>query len=157
MHEVMVLVEKLARVLMSRGERMATAESCTGGLVAGALTELAGSSQWFEGSVVAYDNRVKTRLLGVSEDVLARHGAVSRECAEAMVHGVCGLFDVPVGVSLSGIAGPGGGSIEKPVGLVWVAWQRDGRVWSRDFVFAGNRRQIRWQAVQAALVELADA
>lgn len=145
------LVEEVAQALVMRGERMATAESCTGGLVAATLTDLAGSSRWFEGAVVAYDNRVKTGVLHVSETVLAQHGAVSRECVEAMVCGVCRALDVPVGVSLSGIAGPGGGSLDKPVGLVWIAWRRDGRVWSQRFDFVGNRQEIRTQATLAAI------
>lgn len=135
--------------------RMATAESCTGGLVASTLTDVAGSSEWFEGGVVAYDNRIKMRLLGVPEDVLVRHGAVSRECVEAMARGVCELMSVPVGLAISGIAGPGGGTPEKPVGTVWMAWRRFDRVWSRVFLFRGERREIKLQSVRAAIAELA--
>ena len=137
--------------------RMATAESCTGGLVASTLTDVAGSSEWFEGGVVAYDNRIKMRLLAVPEDVLIRHGAVSRECVEAMAHGVCELMNVPVGLAISGIAGPGGGTPDKPVGTVWMAWRRFDRVWSRVFLFQGERREIKLQSVRAAISELARA
>ena len=149
------MVEALGESLRSQRCRMATAESCTGGLVACTLTDVAGSSEWFEGGVVAYDNRVKMRLLGVPEEVLVRHGAVSRACVESMVQGVCTLMDVPVGLAISGIAGPGGGTPDKPVGTVWVAWQSAGRVWSRDFSFDGSRREIKMQSMRAAIAELA--
>ena len=149
------MVAALGQSLRSQRCRMATAESCTGGLVACTLTDVAGSSEWFEGGVVAYDNRVKMRLLGVPEEVLVRHGAVSRACVESMVRGVCTLMDVPVGLAISGIAGPGGGTPDKPVGTVWVAWQSAGRVWSRDFSFDGSRREIKMQSMRAAIAELA--
>ncbi len=149
------MVAALGQSLRSRRCRMATAESCTGGLVACTLTDVAGSSEWFEGGVVAYDNRVKMRLLGVPEEILVRHGAVSRACVESMVQGVCTLMDVPVGLAISGIAGPGGGTPDKPVGTVWVAWQSAGRVWSRDFSFDGSRREIKMHSMRAAIAELA--
>ena len=150
-------IEALGASLRERSVRMATAESCTGGLVASTLTDVAGSSEWFEGGVVAYDNRIKMRLLGVPEDVLIRHGAVSRECVEAMADGVCELMRVPVGLAISGIAGPGGGTPEKPVGTVWMAWRSFDRVWSRVFLFRGERREIKLQSVAAAIVELVRA
>ena len=149
------MVAALGQSLRSQRCRMATAESCTGGLVACTLTDVAGSSEWFEGGVVAYDNRVKMRLLGVPEEILVRHGAVSRACVESMVRGVCTLMDVPVGLAISGIAGPGGGTPDKPVGTVWVAWQSAGLVWSRDFSFDGSRREIKMQSMRAAIAELA--
>jgi nicotinamide-nucleotide amidase len=151
------MVAALGQSLRSQRYRMATAESCTGGLVACTLTDVAGSSEWFEGGVVAYDNRVKMRLLAVPEEILVRHGAVSRECVESMARGVCTLMDVPVGLAISGIAGPGGGTPDKPVGTVWVAWQSAGRVWSRDFRFDGSRREIKMQSMRAAITELAAA
>jgi nicotinamide-nucleotide amidase len=147
-------VAALGDALRRRGWRMATAESCTGGLVASTLTDVAGSSDWFEGGVVAYDNRVKMRLLGVPEEVLVRDGAVSRACVEAMVRGVCGLMGVQAGVAVSGIAGPSGGTPGKPVGTVWVAWMADGRVWSSVFLFRGSRREIKGQSMLAALAGL---
>ena len=149
------MVAALGQSLRSQRCRMATAESCTGGLVACTLTDVAGSSEWFEGGVVAYDNRVKMRLLGVPEEILVRHGAVSRACVESMVQGVCTLMDVSVGLAISGIAGPGGGTPDKPVGTVWVAWQSAGRVWSREFSFDGSRREIKMQSMRAAIAELA--
>lgn len=149
------MVAALGQSLRSQRYRMATAESCTGGLVACTLTDVAGSSEWFEGGVVAYDNRVKMRLLAVPEEILICHGAVSRACVESMVQGVCTLMDVAVGLAISGIAGPGGGTPDKPVGTVWVAWQSGGRVWSRDYLFDGTRREIKMQSMRAAIAELA--
>ena len=147
-------VVALGDALRRRGWRMATAESCTGGLVASTMTNVAGSSDWFEGGVVAYDNRIKMRLLGVQAEVLARDGAVSRACVEAMVRGVCELMGVQVGVAISGIAGPSGGTPGKPVGTVWVAWMADGRVWSDAFLFRGSRLEIKEQSMRAALAGL---
>lgn len=148
------LAVHLGVALSARGWRMGTAESCTGGLMASTLTDTPGSSAWFEGAVVAYDNRVKTGLLGVSGDILAGHGAVSRECVETMVAGLCSLLRVPVGIAVSGIAGPTGGSAEKPVGTVWMAWSVECRIWSRVFHFAGDRAAVKRRSVLAGLGEL---
>jgi nicotinamide-nucleotide amidase len=148
------MVARLGDALLLRGARMATAESCTGGLVASTLTDVAGSSRWFEGAVVAYDNRVKMRLLGVPEEVLIRHGAVSQACVEGMVKGVCDLMKVPVALAISGIAGPDGGTLDKPVGLVWMAWRINGRVWSREFRFQGSRREIKMLSAREAVLGL---
>lgn len=153
-YDVENAVAALGQSLRVQGYRMATAESCTGGLVASTLTDVAGSSEWFEGGIVAYDNRVKMRLLGVPEEVLLGQGAVSQACVESMVRGVCALLDVAVGLAISGIAGPSGGSPNKPVGTVWVAWGISGRVWSRDFRFQGSRREIKLQSMRAAISEL---
>lgn len=150
------LAARLGAALSARGWRMGTAESCTGGLMASTLTDTPGSSAWFEGAVVAYDNRVKTGLLGVSGDILAGHGAVSRECVEAMVAGLCALLRVPAGIAVSGIAGPTGGSADKPVGTVWMAWSVERRIWSRMFHFAGDRATVKRRSVLAGLGELED-
>lgn len=152
--DVEIMVARLGESLLLQGGRMATAESCTGGLLASTMTDVSGSSRWFEGGVVAYDNRVKMRLLGVPEAVLVRHGAVSQACVESMVNGVCALMDVPVGLAVSGIAGPDGGTAEKPVGLVWMAWRVYRRVWSREFRFQGSRREIKMQSVREAVFGL---
>ena len=148
------MVAALGQSLRSQRYRMATAESCTGGLVASVLTDVAGSSRWFEGAVVAYDNRVKMNLLGVPEEILIRHGAVSQACVESMVNGVCALLKVPVGLAISGIAGPDGGTVEKPVGLVWMAWRINRRVWSREFRFQGSRREIKVASMRETLLGL---
>lgn len=152
--DVQTLVARLGESLLFRGGRMATAESCTGGLVASTLTDVPGSSRWFEGGVVAYDNRVKMRLLGVPEETLIRHGAVSQACVESMASGVCELMDVPVALAISGIAGPDGGTPDKPVGLVWMAWRVYRRVWSREFRFQGTRREIKEKSVREAVLGL---
>lgn len=150
-------VAELGEVLVARGLRLAIAESCTGGLGSSSLTDVPGSSTWYEGGVVAYDNRVKMKLLAVSEEILIRHGAVSRECVEAMAAGVCRLFDVSVGVAVSGIAGPGGGTPEKPVGTVWMGWKVNDRIGSRKCSFDGDRLSIKRQSVDAAVDMLCEA
>lgn len=144
-------VAALAEVLTSCGRRLATAESCTGGLVAGACTAMAGSSAWFQGAVVAYDNAVKTGLLGVPEVILEQYGAVSQETVQAMALGVCELLDVSVGVAISGIAGPSGGTLEKPVGTVCLGVALDGVASSDTFFFTGDRTGVRRQSVLMAL------
>lgn len=155
MHEQMdQIVTELGDFLRLRKMRMALAESCTGGLAASTLTDIPGSSEWFEGGIVSYDNRVKERLLAIPRAVLNVDGAVSQACVDAMVRGVCRVFDVPVGVAISGIAGPGGGSADKPVGLVWMSWQLPCHNWSRVYRFHGSRREIKSQSVGAAIEEL---
>lgn len=144
-------VAELGLALVEQGLRMAIAESCTGGLGASSLTDVPGSSTWFEGGLVAYDNRIKMKLLSVPEDILIRYGAVSRECVESMASGVCRLFEVPVGVAVSGIAGPGGGTQEKPVGTVWMAWKVNDRIGSQKCSFDGDRLSIKGQSVAAAV------
>ncbi len=130
---------------------MATAESCTGGLLSGLLTSLPGSSRWFQGGVVSYQDEVKRDLLKVPQTILEQHGAVSKETVQAMALGICGLLHVPVGVATSGIAGPDGGSVEKPVGTVCFGMAIDGLVMSDLFLFTGDRASIRRQTVVMAL------
>ncbi|GAB6281107.1 MAG: hypothetical protein STSR0007_12700 [Thermovirga sp.] len=136
------------------GLTICIAESCTGGLIGGALTEIAGASSAFLGSVVCYSNDAKVRILGVNPDILVRCGAVSGECAAAMATGARTLFRADIALSVTGVAGPGGGTEEKPVGLVWFSvespWQRDVFPCS----FSGGRGRIRLKAVQTALETL---
>ncbi len=147
--------EELGRRLAREKAFLAVAESCTGGLVAKRITDVAGSSGWFERGLVVYSNRAKQDLLGISPDLLAQFGAVSRECAEAMARGLLVMTPADWAVAVTGIAGPGGGSPEKPVGLVWVAWeQRGGKVESAVLQLAGSREQIREAAAAAALAGL---
>ena len=147
--------EELGRRLAGKKALLAVAESCTGGLIAKRITDVAGSSGWFERGLVVYSNASKQDLLGISPELLARFGAVSRECAEAMARGVLVMTPAQWAIAVTGIAGPGGGSPEKPVGLVWVAWeQRGGKVESEALQLAGNREQIREAAAQAALAGL---
>ena len=137
--------------LKRRGWKLSTAESCTGGLLAGALTGVPGSSEWFLGGAVAYSNALKTSLLGVPQGLLAARGAVSEECARAMAHGACERFGSEASVAVTGIAGPGGGSRAKPVGLVHIAVSVPGRTELVRRVFPGDREQVRRRTVLFAL------
>jgi len=146
------LVERLAAALTARGWLMATAESCTGGWIAKCCTDRAGSSDWFESGVVSYSNRAKQDLLGVSGATLARAGAVSREAALEMAEGVQRRTGTQAAVAVTGIAGPDGGSADKPVGTVWFGWAVAGRsVEAERLVFAGDREAVRRQTVAHAL------
>ena len=138
----------------SQGVRLAVAESCTGGLVGARLTEVPGSSDVFVGGVIAYDNALKRDLLGVPEALLAEHGAVSEPVARAMASGAASRFGVRGAVAVTGVAGPGGGSPEKPVGTVWLAAALNDQVVSRRSMFPGSRHEIRARAAQAALLLL---
>jgi nicotinamide-nucleotide amidase len=143
--------------LLARGEWLALAESCTGGLIAKLCTDVAGSSQWFERGLVTYSNRAKTELLGVSGDLLAQHGAVSEACARAMVEGLLIMSRADWGIAVTGIAGPGGGSADKPVGTVWIAHQRRGQPPAlRCHHFDGDREQVRTRSAAVALDTLRD-
>ena len=147
-----VSVSRLADVLRARGERLATAESCTGGLIASACTDLAGSSDWFERGFVTYSNDAKTELLGVEAALIAAHGAVSEPVALAMATGALAHSRADWAVAVTGIAGPGGGSAEKPVGLVWLAWCRRGEAPQAErHVFPGDRAAVRGATVVRAL------
>ncbi|MFM2066300.1 MAG: hypothetical protein RLZZ584_1209 [Pseudomonadota bacterium] len=158
-HETQVAdrVARLAAALESRGWRLATAESCTGGLVAAACTERAGSSVWFERGVVSYGNAAKTGLLGVPAGLIERDGAVSLAVAEAMARGAqrgpdgsaAGL--VQAALSITGVAGPGGGSAVKPVGTVCFGWALGPRCWSTRQHLDGDRAAVRRQSVLFAL------
>jgi nicotinamide-nucleotide amidase len=145
------LEEVLGAMLGARGWTIGVAESCTGGLLLGRLTDVAGSSGWVRGGIVAYDNDVKTNELGVPEDVIARHGAVSEEVALAMAAGIRERLGVDVGVGVTGIAGPGGGSDAKPVGTVFIAVATpSGRV-ARSYRFPGDREMVRRFSTSGAL------
>lgn len=145
------LVEALARALETRAWTLATAESCTGGLVAKRLTDRPGSSSFFLGGVVSYSNPSKARELGVAAELLERYGAVSEEVARAMVQGVTVRFEADCGIAITGIAGPGGGTEEKPVGTVWYAARAGERVEARLTRFPGDRKDVRTRSAQAAL------
>jgi CDP-diacylglycerol--glycerol-3-phosphate 3-phosphatidyltransferase len=151
----------LASQVIERAQRagvsLGTAESCTGGLVAAAITQTAGSSAVFKGAVVSYANEVKTVRLGVPVEMLAEYGAVSEPVALRMALGACAALDASLAVSVTGIAGPGGGSAEKPVGTVWMGLARDGNAQARLLHLTGTRAQIRLAATQAALTLLLDS
>ncbi len=154
-----VTVEALASLLLARGQLLATAESCTGGLIAASCTELAGSSAWFERGFVTYSNEAKTELLGVPAELIAHHGAVSEEVAKAMAAGALAHSRADIAVAVTGVAGPSGGSQAKPVGTVWLAWAERGRGGGLDPVavhaekmwFPGDRRAVRGATVAHAL------
>ena len=142
------LAGALGSILAERGETLATAESCTGGNIAHEITRIAGSSVYFKGSVVAYSNEVKTRVLNVSSEILSGFGAVSRETVLQMVSGVQRLLSSDCAIATSGIAGPGGGSVEKPVGTVWIAVRYGERSEVECFCFEGDREQVIARATQ---------
>jgi len=149
----------LAQLLLARGWKLALAESCTGGLVCATLTELSGSSEWFERGYITYSNQAKTECLGVPADLIASHGAVSEPVARAMAQGVQRNAGANVGVSITGIAGPTGGTAEKPVGTVCFGWTianaaGENITACQTKVFSGDRSAIRQQATEYALAGL---
>ncbi|MFC5607088.1 CinA family protein [Variovorax soli] len=148
------LVALLAELLRSQQWMMATAESCTGGLIAGACTDLAGSSDWFERGFVTYSNEAKTDLLGVDAALIAAHGAVSEPVARAMAAGAVARSRAQVAVAVTGVAGPGGGSADKPVGTVWFGWSVGGQVRTERRRFDGDRAAVRAATVHYALQSL---
>jgi nicotinamide-nucleotide amidase len=145
------LEETVGTLLRERGLTVSTAESCTGGLVAHRLTNVPGSSRYVERGVVVYSNEAKEELLGVPRDLLLAHGAVSAPVAEAMARGICRAARTACGIAITGIAGPDGGSPEKPVGTVFVAVATPAGVEVRRFRFPGGRGAVKWQSAQAAL------
>jgi len=150
-------VQALAEALRRRGWHLATAESCTGGLIAAACTQLAGSSDWFERGFVSYSNAAKTELLGVPMTLIESHGAVSEAVARAMVQGALQRAPVELAVAVTGIAGPGGAVPGKPVGTVWLAWGTAAGVQAERLQLGGDRDAVRHATVQAALQRLAEA
>lgn len=143
--------ELVGKLLGGGGLSLGLAESCTGGMIAGRITCIPGSSAYFTGGVVAYDNRVKEGVLGVPGGDLEAHGAVSPQVARSMASGVKRLLKTDLGLSVTGIAGPGGGTSAKPVGLVYIALDGPGKVICREFHFGGGRGEIRSAAAGAAL------
>lgn len=150
------LEEVLARELLSRGFTAAVAESCTGGMIAAGLTGVPGASAWFSGGVAAYSNRAKTGLLGVPPELIRTRGAVSREVALAMARGACAALEAQCAVAVTGIAGPSGGSPEKPVGTVWIAACSGSGTSASLWKFAGGRESVRTAASSCALGTLLD-
>lgn len=148
------LVEQLASELKARGQMVVTAESCTGGLIAGACTELSGSSDWFERGFVTYSNAAKTELLGVPAALIDVHGAVSEPVARAMAAGAVANAHAHWSVAVTGVAGPTGGSPEKPVGTVWFGWATPAGVFTEHRRFDGDRAAVRQATVAHALTGL---
>nr|WP_298964774.1 CinA family protein [uncultured Halomonas sp.] len=152
--DLTLLAQRLGRLCQQLDVEVTAAESCTGGGIASAITGVAGSSAYFTTGYVTYANAAKTRLLGVPEGVLAEHGAVSEAVVKAMVQGACRESGASLGVAVSGVAGPDGGSAEKPVGTVWLAWGAAGEQQAECFHFPGDRQAVREQAVRQALAGL---
>lgn len=147
-------VEGIAEVLRKRQWQWSVAESCTGGLIGGEITHLSGISDVFVGGIISYSNALKMKLLGVAGAVLEQHGAVSQATAEAMVRGTAAVCDVEAAISVTGVAGPGGGTSEKPVGLVFIGTFVNGQVLVTENHFEGNREKIRKMTVTTALKQL---
>ena len=153
--ELMQLSEQVGLALKARGATVTTAESCTGGWVAKAITDIAGSSAWFERGFVTYSNEAKAQMIGVREETLAQHGAVSEPVVVEMAIGALKAARAHFAVSISGIAGPDGGSKEKPVGTVWFAFaSASGEGITRRECFSGDRDAVRRQATAYALQPL---
>ena len=149
------LARQVGRIMLERGWHLATVESCTGGWVAKTITSVSGSSLWFDCALVTYSNESKNKLAGVPVELIDTHGAVSAQVAEAMAGGVIARSNATAAIAVTGIAGPDGGSVQKPVGTVFIAWQVPGHgVRSERFHFHGDRDAIRRQSVAAALAQL---
>ena len=146
----------LADLLIQRNKTLATAESCTGGGIGENLTSLAGSSKWYLGGVIAYSNAVKVNVLGVSTNTLCEFGAVSEEVAKEMALGCAELSQADIAVSTTGIAGPGGGTDSKPVGMVCFGYFLEGAVFTETLHFEGSRQEVRQAAVEHSLTKLLD-
>ena len=150
------LVKQLAAKLTEKGWMLATAESCTGGMIAAACTDLAGSSQWFDRGFVTYSNEAKTEMLGVPAELIAKHGAVSEEVVRAMAEGALRHSRAQISIAVTGVAGPGGGSGEKPVGTVWVGWCLKDHTQVQCLHLSGTRSDMRAATVTKALHRLCE-
>ena len=153
-HPAPFYVAQLSETLPRKGWLLATAESCTGGLIAGACTERPGSSTWLDRGFVSYSNQAKTAMLGVPADMVMEYGAVSEPVARAMAQGACAHSLAHVSLAVTGVAGPDGGTAAKPVGTVWFGWQVAGQTFSECMHFEGDRAAIRQATVVHALKRL---
>ena len=153
-NELIDLSSKVGKLLQDRGLTIATAESCTGGLLSHILTAVSGSSGYFIGGVIAYSNRIKEELLGVDSMTIIKHGAVSKETAQEMAQGICQKFQADIGLSTTGIAGPTGGTPEKPVGLVWAGIHHKDQTHTYECHFKGDRGTVKAKTVLEVLTSL---
>jgi PncC family amidohydrolase len=152
----MELEEKIGKLLRQRGLTIATAESCTGGMIANRITNVSGASDYFEAGLVTYSNRAKTAFLSVPEEVIKNRGAVSAEVARLMAEGARRVTDADIGLSVTGIAGPTGGTVEKPVGTVYMGISCSLGTFVHHFLFIGTREEIKSQTSEAALACVLD-
>jgi PncC family amidohydrolase len=150
------ILDKISTILKEKGLKIATAESCTGGLISHSFTNISGSSDYFDRGIVSYSNKAKNELLGVSEDILIKFGAVSEQVAKEMAEGVRNRSSVDIGIATTGIAGPTGGTKEKPVGLVYIAISSKDNTQVNKFQFSGNRLENKESTLNAALRMLLD-
>lgn len=154
-HELYALSARVGEALLVKQHKLVAAESCTGGWIAKCITDVAGSSEWFDRGFVTYTNEAKEQMLGVPKLQLIDYGAVSEQVVKAMASGALENSDATIAVSVSGIAGPEGGSAEKPVGTVWIGWQtKDSEPVAGHFCFKGDREAVRREAVIVALLGL---
>jgi len=150
------LAKKIAPLLKERHLKVATAESCTGGLIGHTITDVPGSSEYYEGGIISYSNEMKMKFLGVKERTLKEYGAVSEQTAKEMAEGVRRATGADIGIATTGIAGPGGGTAEKPVGLVYIAISADGKTKVEKHLFKGNRWENKERTCRASLSLLLD-
>jgi len=148
------LVQDLAEELSKRGEKLTTAESCTGGLIAKTCTDLAGSSVWFDRGFVTYSNEAKTEMISVPASIIEEYGAVSEPVVNAMVSGALKHSNADYAIGVTGVAGPGGGSAEKPVGTVWIGVGSKHQQMARKYLFPGDREAVRQATLETALSSL---
>ena len=148
------ITQQLGEMLCKKNAKLTTAESCTGGGISEAITAVSGSSQWFEFGFVTYANSAKQQLLGVSKQTLDQYGAVSEQVVEQMAQGAIQQSQADYAIAVSGIAGPDGGTEDKPVGTVWVCWQTPTRTWTQQLMLSGDRQAVRTAAIKNSLQQL---
>ena len=148
------ITQQLGEMLCKKNAKLTTAESCTGGGISEAITAISGSSQWFEFGFVTYANSAKQQLLGVSKQTLDQYGAVSEQVVEQMALGAIRQSRADYAIAVSGIAGPEGGTEDKPVGTVWVCWQTPTESWAQKFMLSGDRQAVRKAAIKKSLQQL---
>jgi nicotinamide-nucleotide amidase len=148
------ITQQIGEILCKKNAKLTTAESCTGGGISKAITAVSGSSQWFEFGFVTYANTAKQKLLGVSQETLDQYGAVSEQVVREMAQGAIQQSNADYAIAVSGIAGPDGGTEQKPVGTVWVCWQTPQQIWTHKFILKGDRQAIRTAAIKNSLQQL---
>ena len=148
------ITQQIGEILCKKNAKLTTAESCTGGGISKAITAVSGSSQWFEFGFVTYANTAKQKLLGVSQETLDHYGAVSEQVVREMAQGAIQQSNADYAIAVSGIAGPDGGTEQKPVGTVWICWQTPQQIWTQKFMLKGDRQAIRTAAIKNSLQQL---